>query len=100
MLLALHSGLAEAQLSAAASSLNADRYNAFLRIDAELQLQDPVVWLEKQLCSHGSWFWLNPLSPASDVKGHALVAWAQQNGVTLRLISDPPDPLWWSELTK
>jgi hypothetical protein len=100
LLLALTSGPAEAQLAAAAPSLNADRYDAILRLDAELQLRDPVVWLEEQLSSHGSWLWLNPLSPAGDPKGHALVAWANQRGVTLRLLADPPEPAWWSGLSQ
>ena len=100
LLLALESGVAEAQLAAAAPTLNPDRYNAFLRLDAELQLQDPLIWLEEKFRSHSSWLWLNPLSPASDPKGHALVAWAQQHGVALQLLSDPPDSLWWSKLIK
>ena len=100
LLLALDSGDAEAQLAAVAPKLNADRYNAILRLDAELQLQDPMIWLERKFRSHGSWIWLNPLTPASDPKAHALVAWAQQNGVNLRLLSDPPEPVWWRDLTK
>ena len=100
LLLALDSGIAEAQLAAVAPTLNADRYNAILRLDAELQLRDPVTWLDELFRSHGSWLWLNSLHPAGDSKGHALVAWAEQRGVNFRFLSDPPESLWWSELTQ
>ena len=99
LLLALESGEAEAQLASAAQELNADRYNAILRLDAELQQQDPLKWLEKQFNSHGRWLWLNPLSPASNPKGHAVVAWAIQRGANLKFLSDEPATKWWDEFT-
>ena len=43
LLLALESSPAEAQLAAAAPVLNADRYDAYFRLDAELQSNDPLI---------------------------------------------------------
>jgi hypothetical protein len=100
LLLALESGVAETQLATAAFSLNPDCYDAILRLDAELQLLDPLIWLEEKFRSHGSWLWLNPLTPASDLKGHAIVAWAEQRGVNLRLLSNPPEGFWWRRFIK
>ncbi len=100
LLLAMTSGPAEAQLAAAAERLNADRYNAILRLDAELQLRDPVAWLKEQLHKHKSWVWLNPVHASSDPKSHALIAWAHEHDVNLILLPSPPETLWLKELEK
>ena len=100
LLLAMTSGTAEAQLAAAAERLNADQYNAILRLDAELQLRDPVAWLKEQLHKHKSWVWLNPVHASSDPKSHALIAWAHEHDVNLILLPSPPGTLWLKELEK
>ena len=100
LLLALEGGVAEEQLAMAATKLDANRYNAFLRLDAELQINDPLSWLMEKFQSHGSWLWMNRLTPISDPKGHAIIAWAMHHGVNLHLLSNPPTTNWWDELTK
>ena len=100
LLIALEGDVAEEQLAMAATRLNANRYNAFLRLDAELQVNDPLSWLMAKSQSHGSWLWLNQLTPISDPKGHAIITWAMHHGVNLHLMSDPPTTNWWAELTK
>ena len=100
LLIALESGLAEEQLAMAATKLNANRYNAFLRLDAELQINDPLSWLTEKRKSHGSWLWLNRLTPISDPKAHAIVAWAMHHDVNLHLLPDPPTTHWWAELAE
>ena len=45
LLLAMKHSIAEAELAAVGSRLDANRYSAVLRLDAELQLQNPGLWL-------------------------------------------------------
>ena len=98
LLLALEGGVAEDQLAAAAHTLNAERYDAILRLDAVLQLENPMNWLERNLDSHEPWLWLNAVSVTSNPKGHAVVAWAKHRGATLHILTDPPKGLWWEEI--
>ena len=98
LLLALDSGLAEAQLAAAAPSLNAERYDAVLRIDAELQLQNPLNWLEEKLQSHTYWVWLNELPLSNKIKAHAVVAWAKHHGVNIKVLTSATEERWWRNI--
>ena len=100
LILANESSIAERQLAIAAATLDADRYNAVLRLDAVLQLRNPFAWLEEQLRNHSSWIWLNPLAPAGDPKAYAVVSWAEQNDVEIQVLSNPDQALWWSDLQK
>ena len=59
LLLALESSPAEAQLAAAAPVLNADRYDAYFRLDAELQSNDPLIWFNQKCRGYSSWLLLN-----------------------------------------
>ena len=99
LLLATFPGLAEAQLSAVAPSLDAFSYNAYFRLDAELQLHEPLAWLSEKR-SYRSWLWLNSLPSTNDLKGHSVFAWAHHHGVTINFLPDPPSQGWWSTFTK
>ena len=68
LILANEISTAEKQLAIVATTLDANKYNAVLRLDAVLQLRNPFAWLEELITQHSSWIWLNPLSPAGDLK--------------------------------
>ena len=74
--------------------------NITLVPDAELQLQNPLAWLEDQLHKHSSWIWLNPPTLAGNPKAHAVIAWAKQQGVKVQILSNPHKDEWWSDLKK
>lgn len=104
LLLALASSAAEAQLAAAAAQLNPDRYEAVLRLDAQLQTlaapQQAWSWLEAQRHRHRHLLWLDSPLPAADPKGHAVWAWAQQRGVDLKIVDAEAalQPQWLTPL--
>ena len=99
LLLAIENSAAEDQLAAAAPTLNADRYDAILRLDAHLQLVNPLIWLNEHYHSHDNWIWLNPLHLLM-IQGYALVSWARKNGVNIQILCEEPEKQWWRMLTK
>ena len=100
LLLSINTSEAEAKLASIAPLLDAERYNAILRLDAELQIRNPINWLNEQKRKHDSWIWLNPRNFDSDPKSSAIIAWAEQRGVTLHLLSDLKDKHLWKLIQK
>ena len=98
LILANEISTAEKQLAIVATTLDANKYNAVLRLDAVLQLRNPFAWLEEQLREHSSWIWLNPLSPAGDPKAYAVITWAKQNEIEVQVLSDPAEEIWLSQI--
>ena len=95
LLLAVAGGVAEAQLSAAAARLNPDRYEAVLRLDAQFQSlgapEQALHWLNAQGQRHHRLLWLGPPLPGGDPKAHAVLAWARQRGMRLKLVDGAMD---------
>ena len=90
LLLAFGDGPAEAQLTPQAGELDPHRYSTVLRLDAQLQSMgdDPQAvsaYLERMRRNHGRWLWLEEPPGPEDIRGQAVLAWAQQRQVPLSL---------------
>lgn len=90
LLLACHEGPAETLLSQRAHELDPRRYSAILRLDAQLQNLEPnpkavVDWLEGMRRSHDHWLWLDEPPGPEDVRAQAVLIWARQQGVPIKL---------------
>lgn len=91
LLLAMSEGWAEAQLAQRAAELDANRYDAYLRVDAQAaSLGDSPTatstWFEQLRLSHGRWVWLNGPPGPADERSWAVLSWAQQNGVHMDVV--------------
>jgi hypothetical protein len=100
LLLAMGEGWAEAQLSERAPNLDAHRYSAYLRLDAQLlslgnSPAAPAQWLDQQRRGHGRWLWLNGAPDPGDARSWAVQAWAHKQGVSVTVVKDDNGSSHW-----
>jgi hypothetical protein len=105
LLLAMDTGPAEALLASQAHRLDANRYSAYFRLDAQLvslgdEPEAASCWLDEQHRSHGCWRWLSGTPQPDEIRSHALLAWARQHCITVTMVEKDCNDSWLEPLLK